>query len=925
MQKKFDILRLWRVKRYNQLIDKNNMDINDVNEKIVATKILNELKYNKRMFYNWSAWFSGDKEENLLDMLVSRISSIKKELISQTIEPCLDEIKAVSMYKKVREESENQSHNVVTFSSSKKISGKIEFNYFIQISLQDFIVSAIWLETVARLIDSRLKDDVYANRLSQSQSSFFNPYFDAYSEFRDSNFNKMRQWIEEKETGIYVQTDLSRCYYNVNVEKLKKELVEELGQNYTKNFEFITEYIFKIIEKYNELEGIRDFLKDSKVDNNLVSETVLPIGFLPSNILINFYLLDLDNKIKQTFYPVNYSRYVDDIVFLVKTDVSEKYKPGDLPEIDNIKAKITQIRDSLKLNEKKSVKLSEDKTLFFIVNKRNDINYLNKFAKETQQLSSDSYRLIDPNEYDKEFENAYNLTQGLTKISDLFTIVRDKKYISRTISTVFNYIFWNLKEDIDEENVNLAKKFLKYFYSFVDDEFFLNLFDYWYQLIIIELVSNKILLCEELAKKSSIKLDKLEFMKRLQSLEENVEPKSKLFKIFLSNFKNNLEHTFKARYGTSLYQIQEYFRYPRYKLRNIVEKDSLFYFEKQLRKLAEFSCSRSLVVSNVDKNFLDVVKKNFRNNYHNEKGIIVFDGNDGIKIGDYNYKKKIVLSQSNFETYSQRLKYFQDYSKNESNIKDIILTLNEADRNKTDILLYPEQGIPLQEIYSLVRFARKTKILVIGGLDFIYLENENKVLNLTFIIRPFKVLKGEKEYKDTEIILLPKLYPSPIEYEIFQGSRFSRNKNWEIYIPDSSDWENQHIVKFKDSTHAVLNCYEAASLDLKYEISKEEPEVVHLITNNKDIKYYKQIAESLSRDLMAVSTITNYSQLGGVEVFSPYKEEYRRQISIHKGAKNTHVDICEVDLDAIKYKRLHNQDNTMKQNPPKYYYRNLGK
>lgn len=74
----------------------------------------------------------------------------------------------------------------------------------------------------------------------------------------------------------------------------------------------------------------------------------------------------------------------------------------------------------------------------------------------------------------------------------------------------------------------------------------------------------------------------------------------------------------------------------------------------------------------------------------------------------------------------------------------------------------------MQEIYSLVRFARKTKILVIGGIDFIYLENENKVLNLTFIIRPFKVLKGEKEYKDAEMILLPKLYPSPIEYEIFQ-------------------------------------------------------------------------------------------------------------------------------------------------------------
>ena len=913
------------MKGNNQLIDRTVIDINDVNENIVATKILNELKYNKRMFYNWSTWFKGDKEESLLNVLRKNIYNIKNELINQKIEPCLKEIKAIPMYKKIREESINSSHNVITFSSSKKISGEIEFNYFIQMSLQDFIVSVIWLETVGRLINSRLKDDIYANRLSQSQSSFFKPYFDAYSEFRDSNFNKMRQWIEGEETGIYVQTDLSRCYYNINIGKLKKELVDELGQNYTTNFEFITEYIFKIIKKYNELEEIRYFLNDSKVENNIVSETVLPIGFLPSNILINFYLLDLDNKIKQTFYPVNYSRYVDDIVFLIKTDISEKYKSGELPEIDDIKTKITKIRESLELDEQKSVELSKEKTLFFIVNKRNDINYLNKFAKETQQLSSDSYRLIDPNEYDKEFENAYNLTQGLTKISDLFTIVRDKKYISRTISTVFNYIFWNLKEDIDRDNINLAKKFVKYFYSFVDDEFFLNLFDYWYQLIIIELVSNGILLSEELTKSSGVKLDKLEFMERLRSLEENVGPKSELFRIFLKNFKDNIEQIFKARYGTSLYQIQEYFRYPRYKLRSIVEKESLFYFEKQLRKLAEFSCSRSLVVSSVDEKFLDVIKNNFRNNYHNEKGIIVFDGDDGIKVEDYNYKEKIVLSQSNFETYSQRLKYFQDYSKNESNITDIILTLNEADRNKTDILLYPEQGIPLQEIYSLVRFARKTKILVIGGMDFIYLENENKVLNLTFIIRPFKVLKGEKEYKDVEMILLPKLYPSPIEYEIFQGSSFNSSKNWEIYIPNLSDWENQRIVKFKGSTHAILNCYEAASLDLKYEISKEEPEIVHLITNNKDIKYYKQIAESLSRDMMAVSTITNYSQLGGVEVFSPYKEEYRRQISIHKGAKNTHVDICEVDLKAIKYKRLHNQDGTMKQNPPKYYYRNLGK
>lgn len=417
----------------------------------------------------------------------------------------------------------------------------------------------------------------------------------------------------------------------------------------------------------------------------------------------------------------------------------------------------------------------------------------------------------------------------------------------------------------------------------------------------------------------------MEFWNRFQLLKENVEEENDYLDVFLSHFEKNVEQVFSCKLNTPLYQIQEYFRYPRYKLENIIDETSLFYFEKQLRKLVQFKCSQSLSISSKDEDFLTVIKNNFRNNFHTVQNIKVFDNNADTKIEGYESKDRIVLSQSNFETYSKRKKYFLSNSKNKSNITDIVITLNESDENNADVLLYPEQGIPIQEIYSLVRFSKKTKTLVIGGMDFIYLKEKEKVLNLTFIIRPFKVLKEEKEYKDVEIILLPKIYPSPLEYEEFHNSSSHLGNNWEIYIPNPTEWENQHIIEFKGSYHAILNCYEATSIDLKYEISKEEPEIVHLITNNKDIKYYYQIAESLSRDLMAVSTITNYSKFGGVEVFSPYKEEYKRQISLHKGAKNTHVDICEIDLKAIKNKRLSNLDSTMKQNPPKYYYRNLGR
>ena len=148
------------------------MDIESINAEILATKILNELKYNKRMFYNWPIWFRGDKEENIREVLVSEISNIKNELLKGTLNPKLKEIEAIPMYKKVKDNLESQSHNVITFSSSRKITGKIEFNYFIQLSLQDFIVSAIWVETVGKIVDNGFDSDIYANRLSVSQSSF---------------------------------------------------------------------------------------------------------------------------------------------------------------------------------------------------------------------------------------------------------------------------------------------------------------------------------------------------------------------------------------------------------------------------------------------------------------------------------------------------------------------------------------------------------------------------------------------------------------------------------------------------------------------------------------------------------------------------------------------------------------------------------
>lgn len=882
-----------------------------LDESIIVTKILTELKYNKRLIYNWKTLFdlSEIEEKNLRKFLENEVRTVKKLVESDGVE--LGKIGALPVYKKVSNDdssNEQSQFNIVTFSSGQKIKGNIEYNYFIELKLQEFILSAIWIETVGKILDSSLSYNVYANRVSDSKNTFFKPYFKSYTNFRDSNFKKMREWTDNEETGVYVQTDLSRCYYHFNIRELKEDVDNILANALLNNYENsvdkdylknINNYIFEIIDRYNELEDIIKFKEDTIEDKLEIDNTeVLPIGFLPSNILSNIYLTKLDDLIEAEFFPDNYGRYVDDISFLIRKRINTENINKD---INPIVEKIGNIAKKLK---ERRINLNPSKTIFLVIDKQNDTNYLNKFEKETQLLTSDSYRLIDPFDYDTEFDNAYKLTKSITKMPDLFTIARDKKYISRTISTIFNYIYWELDSNYNDEGVKLAKKFIDYIYSFIDDEFFLDLFDYWYQLVDLEILSKS-------DNKDVNQFKNLLFFQRL-ALIDNQETK---LKEFINHYKESIYLFFNSDEDSLLSQIQANFKLPRYKLSNLFAEKYLLNHEQQLRSLIDFS-------NHSESEFVNIIKNNFSNKGGND----IYKGGAssyGKKALDLNPKSMIRVGQSNFFEYDLRKNDFLSNGKAKTNISDIIKTLNEADREKVDILIYPEQGIPIQDLLPIVKYAVKTKTLILGGIDFIYLSN--KVFNFSFIVRPFITEKSGKQYNDAEIILLPKIYPSPEEYETFHNTSLISKQNWEIYLPIFKDWRDKHTIEFRGYKHAVLNCYEATSVDLKYEMSKQEPEIIHLITNNKDTEYYFQLSESMSRDLMSATTITNYSRYGGVQVFVPYKEKYQRHLSMHKGSKNIHVDVCEVNLEQIRNKRVNNLDKIMKQNPPKYYYRNVGK
>ena len=317
-----------------------------INKTILANKILNELRYNKRYMYNWVQWFGvveGDFTE-IRKFLEVQIEKVIKEIEYSTfdVEQCA--IDAIPLFKKIdlsKEKSdkknkesfeEKREKNVISFSAENKIKGDIKYNLFLHSDLKIMILGAIWVDIIGRDLDkNNLPNYIYANRVSQNTSSIFKPYFRAYSDFRDASFSEVKTLIEKNKTGILVQTDLSRCFYSVNIKKLRNEINSLLEDNRADETVIkLNTYVFEVIEKYNNLPLVKEYI-NKMAPSSLENKKVLPIGFFPSNVLINIYLRGLDMKIQSRQNPIQYGRYVDDLFLVfIEYDIEKTKNRGTI-------------------------------------------------------------------------------------------------------------------------------------------------------------------------------------------------------------------------------------------------------------------------------------------------------------------------------------------------------------------------------------------------------------------------------------------------------------------------------------------------------------------------------------------------------------------------------------------------------------------
>ena len=193
----------------------------------------------------------------------------------------------------------------------------------IDMSIEAHIISIVWILVFGSTFDNEVFDNSYANRLkdylyssSTREPTFsptlFQPYYKQYEAWRNNGLTMAKGLHEKNKNVVMFSLDLTSYYYSVDFDKCKNSFFRMKSNDLIEDSSVVTSlsmFIYKVLETYSCL-----FNYPSK------SRTMLPIGFLPSNILSNWYLKDFDKSIIEKINPAYYGRYVDDLLIIDKVE-----------------------------------------------------------------------------------------------------------------------------------------------------------------------------------------------------------------------------------------------------------------------------------------------------------------------------------------------------------------------------------------------------------------------------------------------------------------------------------------------------------------------------------------------------------------------------------------------------------------------------
>lgn len=950
--------------------------------------------------------------ESQLNTLVEKITGSESDWSAFTDE-ILNALSTFVFPKALEPIPENM---VILNSSSTPIRLK-KPQFFIDLPVNGHILGILWVLSVGKMLDKNCEDDTdgmyehsYGNRLRKKLVNpksgdityspyLFEPYFSQYESWRDRGLERAKERLNDKQDAVILTLDLKSFYYSVDLQSSDFAGFMASFEPSEQWISRVNNFVYRVLLRYSDI--IRPIVNGT--DFSIENRTILPIGFLPSNILSNWVLTAFDNAIIEQWNPVYYGRYVDDIIIVDKVEKNsslykkarEKDETSPLTADDVIgiflrsgtmpilqifneetnscgKRTITyEVNPELFSSSKCHICVQNSKVKVFYFQSGATRALLNCFQTQIARNVSEFRMMPDMDRVlrSKDYSEIFNLknSDSINKLRSVDGISIDKFALSKFLGKYRKVC--GLINDKKEENA-----FEKDLMVILDECTLIENYVAWERILEILVVNDRIKLLEQ----CSLRI--LSAIKRYEVSDTKVNPngirikdgllhvfRAALCRVSALTWGIEIDNVIKKVYETLLKHAKELdctpaitelfapirmqqdrLDYCRFRMVNKYvlplpvdcmlsqliaddhpnvhlcelsedmkildlewDKSTYLYYpymftpqEISFALLCKGICSgaihnpmeqeKKLKQIYLSYNYPNVVAGDDQPLYELEEIQVTpikaaTKTHHAIYVGkkdNSDYKDKLCVAIGNAELKLNNFKAALDRRPNRSYQRYRILSkmLDAAIEQKVDLLVLPENYLPMEWLPTVSRFCANNQMGLITGIEHVLFEDATpSVYNLTAVILPYE----HREQKFAHVFYHSKTKFSPEERRQIEGHHCicRKGSDYQLFC-----W---HGVWFP-----VYCCFELASIQDRA-LFRSYADLVVAVEWNTDIPYFSSIMESMCRDLHCYCIQANSSGPGDSRILQPTKSELRDVIKT-KGGKNPCILAADIDINALR-------------------------
>lgn len=442
------------------------------------------LKKNILQFENKYSLKDGVLEKALREISNLIIKNIETETLFNNNDRCLSLLP--KKFKTVKT-NENDSTSIKVLNNYTEFEdGKIDvekISIHVNLPMYDHIIGVLFCIIVLRDFDLIYLENCYSSKIDlglyTSPIKLFVPYFVQYTAWRDNAIKVVEDSLEIKQNVSLISLDVKDYYYSTDMSSqnfncFKTAIFNACGNSMKPSQKGEISKLKIIDYCINEIESVLKWYKSNFIDD----KGKLPLGYIPSYIIGNWYLSEFDKIIKETLNPLYYGRYVDDIIIVLrqehnksdKIDIESLFKQIIIPNNSNSKdAEFIINKEKLENANRDypyigNIEFGKDKFMVFNLNHDGSRAILDNFKEEIQKNVSEFNLFPIKSELVKTFDKrVYEITykDSVNKIRSVDNFKLSTYNLSKIISQflLINRYDEDNKFDIESEMELIAKKY----------------------------------------------------------------------------------------------------------------------------------------------------------------------------------------------------------------------------------------------------------------------------------------------------------------------------------------------------------------------------------------------------------------------------------------------------------------------------------